>query len=83
MKNLNKFLIESNMKPKELENYTKSVITNSFKYNDYIIYLTSAINGFKEGALENIKYYKDIEADDADKFAKLINELMQIIKKAN
>ena len=70
------------MSPYELLKYVKSSITNSSNYNDYIQYLNTIIEGLNEGIVENIRYYKGKEAEDAEKFSMIIDDLMEFVKKS-
>ena len=70
------------MSPSELKKYVKSSITNSSNYNDYIQYLNTIIEGLNEGIVENIRYYKGKEAEDAEKFSMIIDDLMEFVKKS-
>ena len=82
MKSLIEYVTESRISPFELKKYVKSSITNSSNYNDYVQYLKTIIEGLNEGIVENIRYYKGKEADDAEKFSMIIDDLMEFVKKS-
>lgn len=82
MKNLNQYINEGRINVYDLKKYVKSTITNSYNYQQYIIYLKSIIEGLDEGAKENMKYYDDQEAEDTQKFLTVIDDLNKVLKKA-
>lgn len=82
MINLTEYITESRISPFELKKYVKSSITNSSNYNDYIQYLNTIIEGLNEGIVKNIRYYKGKEADDAEKFSMIVDDLMEFVKKS-
>ena len=82
MKNLNQYINEGRINAYDLKKYIKSTITNSYNYQQYIIYLKSIIEGLDEGAKENMKYYDGQEAEDTQKFLTVIDDLNKVLKKA-
>ena len=82
MKNLNQYINEGRINAYDLKKYIKSTITNSYNYQQYIIYLKFIIEGLDEGAKENMKYYDGQEAEDTQKFLTVIDDLNKVLKKA-
>lgn len=82
MRSLTEYITESRISPFELKKYVKSSITNSSNYNDYIQYLKTIIEGLNEGIVENIRYYKGKEAEDAERFSMVVDDLMEFVKKS-
>ena len=82
MISLLEYITESRISPFELKKYVKSSITNSSNYNDYVQYLKTIIEGINEGIVENIRYYKGKEAEDAEKFSMVVDDLMEFVKKS-
>ena len=81
MRNLKDVINESRISIFEIKKYTKSVITNSSSYKQYVDYLMAVNEGIREGIVENCRYYKDSELEDAEKFGMVMDELMDILNK--
>ena len=81
MRNIKDVINESRISTYEIKKYTKSAITNSTNYNQYVSYLMAANEGIREGIVENIRFYDGKELEDAEKFGMVMDELMDILNK--
>lgn len=81
MKDLNNYIIESSITPREIRRYAKSVITNSYEYSQYVLYVQNILEGIREGIVENERYYKGKQASDTEDFSLIVDSLIEVFNK--
>lgn len=81
MQSLTQFINESRISTYEIKKYVKSAMTNSTDYQQYIQYLKAILDGMSEGIVENERYYKGKEEEDAQKFSMIVDDFMELFDK--